>query len=215
MGMHFGLLTVACDMETFLAAVRSLAGELLEVNPPADDEDEDDEGGDLDVCEHNGRSWVTDRAFDLVSAPDFLVALSTKVPDPVIAYYAETVSGSYGLVVARDGKLRRLYHNCHSTLSHPLSIGEPYPFDDQLESIDGEGAIALLQHYGLTSDEEPDEAIRRFDFEPRQDLKSGTLGAAIVAHEVQYAIRPDRRPPIGVTGRVLRNDDRERDCKPR
>ena len=207
MGMHFGLLTVACDEKTLLAEVRSSAGELLEVAPTTEDDDE--EGGDIDVYEQDGRSWVTDRAFHLVAAPDFLVSLSAKVPDDVIAYYAETVSGSYGLLVARDGKLRRLFHSCRSTLSQPLSIGDPFPFDAELESIDGAGAVALLQHYGLTSDEEQDSPIRSFDFKPRPDLNAGPLREAIAAHEVRYAIPPDRRPPITVVGRIIRDDDHE------
>jgi hypothetical protein len=197
--MHFGILATACDQETLLTELRRRAGQVVETTSAT----EAQTSSNFDLEESEGRCWVTDRQMILTTAPDLILQLSQSLPEHVIAYYAQTLFGSFGLVDARGGKLRRFYYNCHATLSKALSIGAPYPFEAELESLDGGGAIALLEHYGLIAPEQDDRPYRGFYFTPYLGLRAGPLQVAIAKHEAKYTIPPEHRPGFSAVGRIV------------
>ena len=202
--MHFGVLATGSPWADLSAALRKHAGSFEEVFVSTPEE----EPGNIAVFDRRGRTQVIDHTFMLSGmAPDLIVVLSEVLPTPVVAYYGESVSGSYCLVVAKAGRLRRLYFACHATIHTPLSVGEPYPFEttESLQSIDGGGAIGALGHYGLLGDgpdqDKPPDKL--YAFTPRPGLDAGPLRRLIDDHCARHAHPPDRKPGIAVVGRII------------
>jgi hypothetical protein len=59
------------------------------------------------IGEPDGQAFLLDSSMVLSDCPEMLVAMSARL-GTVVGYGAETVSGSYWLVAARDGVLVRL-----------------------------------------------------------------------------------------------------------
>jgi hypothetical protein len=200
MGMHFGILAAACPWPKLLAALQQHAGEFRELGSS------EVKGWETEAGEHDGRSYVVDSSYLLSGgAPDLMVALSKSIPGTVVGCYAETVSGSFALVVAQSAELRRLYHACHSTLYEPLSIGEPFPTEStaDLEDIDGGGLFAVLRHFGFDYDAFYESGARqKYDFHERPDLESGELQKAITDHAAKHTIPKEQRPQPRVVART-------------
>jgi hypothetical protein len=201
MGMHFGILAAACPWPTLLAALREHAGDIHEATSS------NGENWEIQTGEHQGRSYVADSSYLLSGgAPDLIVTLSKSTAGVVVGGYAETVSGSFGLVVADSGQLRRLYHACHSTLYEPLSIGEPLPTEltADLEDIDGGGLLAALRHFGFDYDAFYESDTRqKYSFSERAELESGELQRAIADHTAKHTIPNDQRPQPRVVARTI------------
>lgn len=204
MGMHFGILAAPCSWPTLLTALREHAGEFREAASPGS------ENWEIEAGEHQGRSYVIDSSYLLSGgAPDLIVALSKSIPGVVVGCYAETVSGSFALVVAESGQLRRLYHACHSTLKEPLTIGEPLATESavDLDDIDGGGLLAVLRHFGFDYDSFCASGERRkYDFNEKADLETGELQQAIDEHRARHTIPKDQRPHPRVVARALGGD---------
>src|SRR5688572_582646 len=158
MGMHFGMLGLSCPRDVALAELRRHVGELHDAATFG----ESFPGPDwvrVEVDEHRGRTLITDDSCMLMTRmPDAIVSLSGSLTEPVVASYAETTSGSFGLLVARGGQLVRLYESCHAAWSRPLSIGDPLPFEASvdLEGLDGAATLAALRHYGFVDPDRTD-----------------------------------------------------------
>ncbi len=201
MGMHFGILAAACPWPKLMAALQQCAGEFRELGSS------DVEGWEIEAGEYDGRSYVVDSSYLLSGgAPHLIVTLSKSIPETVVGCYAETVSGSFALVVAESGQLRRLYHACHSTLYEPLSIGDPFPTEStvDLEDIDGGGLFAVLRHFGFDYDAFYESGAReKYDFNQRPDLESGELQKAITDHAANYTIPKEQRPQPRVVARTV------------
>ena len=206
MGMHFGVLGLDCPRDPALAELVRHAGEFREVETLG----RSFPGLDwvlVDVDEHRGRTLVTDSSCRLAGLePDAIVSLSSGFAEPVVASYAETTSGSFGLVVARAGQLLRLHQSCHAVWSRPLSVGEPLPFEASvdLEGLDGAASIAALRYFGFVDPDRTDcsEAKR---FWCRPTVARGRLRQLIAEHEANHAIPSDRQPKPQAVGRILDN----------
>jgi hypothetical protein len=199
MGMHFGILAAPCPWPALQAALREHAGAIHDAASTGDD------GWVIEAGEHQGRAYLIDTSYLLSGgAPDLIVTLSKSIAGAVVGCYAETVSGSFGLVVAESGQLRRLYHACHSTLSEPLSIGEPLAAESaaRLDDIDGEGLLAVLRQFGFDYDAFYASGQRdTYAFSERDDLETGEWQRAIDGHDARHAIPRNQQPPSRIVTR--------------
>ena len=204
MGMHFGILGLDCPRDVALAELGRHVGEFHDVGtfgrsfPGLD-------WVRVTIDEHRGRTLITDSSCRLMAdEPDAIVALSEGLTNPVVASYAETTSGSFGLLVARAGQLVRLYKASHAAWSQPLSIGEPLPFEASvdLEGLDGAATIAVLRHYGFADPDRTDYSQEKL-YWCRPKAVPGRIRQIIAAHEAKHAIPPDRQPEPRVVGRIL------------
>jgi hypothetical protein len=206
MGMHFGLLGLNCPREPALNELRRHAGEFREAEAFATSFP-GPEWVRVTLDEHRGRTTLADSTCMLTGLrPDLIVALSANLREPLVAYYAETTSGSFGFVVAQAGKLLRLYHACHFAWSQPISIGEPLRFESgvDLEALDGSGAVAALGHFGFVDPDRTDFSQERL-YWCRPNIVKGELQQLIADHESRYAIPVAQRPQPRVVARVVEN----------
>lgn len=203
MGMHFGILAAPCPWPALQAALREHAGNIHDATSTGDD------GWVIEAGEHAGRAYLIDTSYLLSGgAPDLIVTLSKSFAGAVVGCYAETVSGSCGLVVAESGRLRRLYYACHSTLHEPLSIGEPLAAESaaNLDDIDGDGLLAVLRQFGFDYDAFYASGQRdTYAFSERDDLETGEWQQVIIDHSARHAIPREQRPPSRVVTRYPDN----------
>jgi hypothetical protein len=206
MGFHVGVIGARCTWETLKAELEPRS-ELSEIPYVEDDED-----WDLEVFQHAGGTVLIDNRLWLTQDdPDLHVQLSAKLATVVCAFYAETISGSYGLLVAKAGKLRRLYHRCNSTTRGELSVGQPYTSEaiDPLNEINGNGGLGVLEHYGFLGPHLEDAELPKWRFRTTRrgtGKRDGPIARTIAQFDAEHAISAADRPSISAVGRVL-NDD--------
>jgi hypothetical protein len=87
----------------------------------------------------------------LTSSLDLVPAMSGDLGCVVASIGAETVSGTFWLVAADGGRLRRLHWNVHPDLTEAFDLGEPFVAERRVavEDIDGNGLLACLAELGF------------------------------------------------------------------
>lgn len=153
MGMSRAFLLAHCEWPDLRRAIESHCGPLTDEGPvsqadwtrmPQDDI--------FHVTFHEERCYVLDKAMVLSSLPDTIVALSGQLSCAVIGAGAETVSGTFWLTAAKNGRLALLHYDQKVAITEPLHLGlrlpceEAYPFDDP----DGRGILAAIAMLGFT-----------------------------------------------------------------
>jgi hypothetical protein len=86
----------------------------------------------------------------LSTAADMIVSLSAEL-GVVVGGGAETVSGSYWLTAARDGRLLRFVLVQHAGMTRGMAIGDDLPSeaDHPIQDLDGDGIFAALAYLDL------------------------------------------------------------------
>lgn len=153
MGMHQAFLMAHCEWPDLRSAIESHCGSLTDEGPvsqagwtrmPHDDV--------FHVTSHDERCYVLDKAMVLSCLPDTIVALSRQLSCEVIGAGAETVSGSFWLTAARNGRLALLHYDQKVSITQPLHVGmrlpceEAHPFDHP----DGNGILAAIATLGFS-----------------------------------------------------------------
>ncbi len=152
--MHYGLLAATGSQAALLAELERHAGQLIlgdAVGAPFDAEPAaDNDGWVMAVGELDGRAFILDSSMVLSDSPDMIVAMSARL-GTVVGCGAETVSGTYWLIVARDGDPERFVFVSHAGMTRGMAVGEPLASeaDHPIEDLDGEGLFAALAHVGL------------------------------------------------------------------
>jgi hypothetical protein len=151
MGMHHGLIAATATQERLLAGLERFTGDFV-LGPGASPPYEvglatEDDGWVLAIGERDGRAFVLDTSMVLSTAGDMIVSLSAEL-GVVVGGGAETVSGSYWLTAARDGRLLRFVFVQHAGMTRGMAIGDDLPSeaDHPIEDIDGDGIFAALAH---------------------------------------------------------------------
>ncbi|MBI3912341.1 MAG: hypothetical protein HY320_15590 [Armatimonadetes bacterium] len=156
MGMHFGVVAAKASWERFFAELSGLTGRFLDRGRVKTLEEVDfdahDDGFLLVGGEHEGNAYLHDSSMILSGGTfDRLVELSRRLSCTLAACVGETVSGSFGLLIAENGSLGRLYYNCVSAIREPFSLGTPLAVKSRLglEDVDGVGLLEALRDQGL------------------------------------------------------------------
>lgn len=105
----------------------------------------------INVAVAGGQTYVVDPRMVFTTWDDFTVELSRSLNCLVAAAGAETVSGTFWLLVAEAGSLRRRHWNVTATLTKALDEGEPLPSERTvgLEDVDGRGIFTALTSVGF------------------------------------------------------------------
>lgn len=146
MGMHFGILAARCPaaaLEDELVPLGITPGVELIFGEELPDE--------LVAGEHGGRGYLINPSFELSSHGDLILTLSTRLQTLVIGCGAETVSGSYWVFAADNGRLLRAYWSCAFDLETPFNEGD-WCANLALEDRDGAGLFELLRRGGFDYD---------------------------------------------------------------
>lgn len=196
MGMHEGVLAADKPWPDLLSALQRHCGTLQDQGAvgPAQWLDLPQGEEAFHVTSRDGRSYLLDAALVLTSNPDLVVSLSRELACMVASVGAETVSGTFWLTSAEQGRLVRLHWNVRSSLTQPLDVGSPLPSEARidLEDVDGRGLFAALGDLGL----DPDPAIaptsgHKYLWTGSTLPASGELQAQIDAHHDTFK-RPDK-----------------------
>ncbi len=214
MGIHFGTIVATCSSERLLSELRANGWQIGPATPfPGWEEaelDPSEEGDPLVAGDFQGQAYVLDTAL-MVSGSRFdeLVDISNRISGTVGSCYGETVSGSFFLLVAKDGELVRLYYNCHSAVTKPLSIGEPLSSESEwnLEDIDGNGLFAVFREFGFDFDQwqmSGTQAVHLLGWsEDEQEGPAGPLTRQVNEHLGRFKIPPGEEPKPTVVARDL------------
>jgi hypothetical protein len=154
MGMHHGLIAATTTQTRLLAGLERFSGEFVLGEAASSPYDvglaTEDDGWVLAIGERDGRAFVLDTSMVLSTAADMIVSLSAEL-GVVVGGGAETVSGSYWLTAARDGRLLRFVFVQHAGMTRGMAIGDDLPCeaDHPIEDIDGDGIFAALAYLDL------------------------------------------------------------------
>jgi hypothetical protein len=154
MGMHHGLIAATATQQALLAGMERFTGDFVlgeAVSSPYDvGPATEDDGWVLAIGERDGRAFVLDTSMVLSTAADMIVSLSAEL-GVVVGAGAETVSGSYWLTAARDGRLLRFVLVQHAGMTRGLAIGDDLPSeaDHPIQDLDGDGVFAALAYLDL------------------------------------------------------------------
>ena len=154
MGMHHGLIAATATQDRLLAGLRRFAGDFVLGEAASSPYDvglaTDDDGWVLAIGEREGRAFVLDTSMVLSTAADMIVSLSAEL-GVVVGGGAETVSGSYWLTAARDGRLLRFVLVQHAGMTRGMAIGDDLPSeaDHPIQDLDGDGIFAALAYLDL------------------------------------------------------------------
>ena len=216
MGMHFGLLAVGAPWDPAFAAISRMTGDFIprgEVGPGDEPHlDSTDDGFLILAGGLMDRSYILDTSMLLSGGEyDRLVALSSELECTVGAVLAETVSGTFSLLIAEKGTVERLYFNCHSSISQPYSVGSPLPSEavTPLEDIDGRGLFAALDSIGFRTIEWQSRSPRhRYlytcrELEAESGPPAGPLAQQLDQHHRAFAIPKHLVPRPKVVSRKL------------
>jgi hypothetical protein len=109
-----------------------------------------DGGWRMAIGERDGQAFLLDSSMVLSDSADMLVAMSARL-GTVVGCGAETVSGSYWLVAARDGILVRFIFVQHAGMTRGMAMGDPLPSEAEhpIEDFDGGGLLAAMATLGL------------------------------------------------------------------
>jgi hypothetical protein len=154
MGMHHGILAASASQAELLAELARHTGEFVVGAPVASPYDAEpaamDRGWRMAIGERDGQAFLLDSSMVISDSPDMLVAMSVRL-GTVVGCGAETVSGSYWLVAARDGGLLRFVFVQHAGMTRGMAMGEPLPSEAEhpIEDFDGGGLLAAMATLGL------------------------------------------------------------------
>jgi hypothetical protein len=203
MGFHVGLIGAGCKWHPLMDGLASRA----QFTPIPYADDPEHENWDLEVFEHpHGTTLIDNRFYLSKDNPDLLVDLSAQLATTIAAFYAETISGSYGLLIAESGTLRRLYHRCNAATRGELTLGSPFPSEaiDPLTEINGNGGLAVLEHYGFVGPTLEDTITTKLRFQiTRHGTPDGPISQMIAAFTATHAIPDAQQPGITAIGRIV------------
>ncbi len=151
MDIEFGVLAATASSDALLEALRKYAHAISvgeQVTDPTSYAARDQSR--MAIGEYDGRAYVYDGQFALTDKPDLIVALSERL-GTVAGCGADAVSGSFWLTVGQNGQLRRRYWMCHTTLTRPVDLGEPFTAEAvyPIEDDEGAGLFAVLDELGF------------------------------------------------------------------
>ncbi|HEX4460664.1 MAG TPA: hypothetical protein VIA18_21945 [Polyangia bacterium] len=196
MGMHFGILAVR-------APLAALTDRLAPFGVGLGDELTRDEDlpEELVAGEHAGQSYVVDPLFDLSAHGDFVRQLSAELQTMVVGCGAETVSGTFWVFAAENGRALRSYWSCAFDLATAFDEGD-WCRDLDLESRDGEGMFTLLRRAGFDYETFFADAPKRTLESPLEALRlpNGALHERLERHRDTNRLPEDVRsaPPLDV-----------------
>ena len=156
--MHHGILAAEASSGRLLEALGRHTGAFVVVGEAAPieqlDPEKDDAGFALAIGESDGRAYVHDASLILSGEPDLIAAVSRDLPGTVAGAGAETTSGTYWFVAARDGELLRFHFNSYWDQDAPYDVGAPLASEglDPLEDLDGVGLRAALRELGFDAE---------------------------------------------------------------
>ena len=153
MGMHQGILAANKPWPDLLSALQKHCGTLQDQGTVAPGQWLDLPQGEdaFHVTSRDGTSYLLDPALVLTSSPDLVVSLSRELDCMVASVGAETVSGTFWLAAAEQGRLVRLHWNVRSSLTEPFDLGDRLVSENEvpLEDVDGKGLLAAMDGLGL------------------------------------------------------------------
>jgi hypothetical protein len=156
MGIHCGFLVAGRPWDAVRDALRPHCGEFTEVTPVDRAAWGLQQPGQntLFVAEHNDKTHMLDTTMVLTSARDLVPALSRALDCTVGAAIGESISGTYSLVVAEGGEVRRNYFNVAVQFPEPFSKGVPLEAEalQPLEDPDGQGLLGCLASLGFSTE---------------------------------------------------------------
>jgi hypothetical protein len=215
MGVHFGVVAARTSWDRLLGELVGIAGEFVDRGPVTDIRQHDfrsvGEGATAVCGEHEGAAFVLDVSMLLWSAGlERFVDVSRRLECAVGLALGESVSGTFGLLAAERGAVRRVYYNCVSSVSQPFEVGEPLPSeaDTPLEEIDGHGLWNALKSHGLDFEGWYEGGIKRAyawaggDLHP-EGSERGPIAAEIDRHWERYRLPKDKVPGTTVVRRRL------------
>ena len=154
MGTHGGFVLAHCQWPDLRRALESHYGPLADEGPvPQADWSRPPQGEDVfHVAFHRDCCYVLDPAMVLSSLADTIVALSGQLSCEVLGGGAETVSGTFWLTAARNGKLAILHYDQKVAITGPLHLGARLPTEQAhpLDDPDGTGIIAAIAPLGFS-----------------------------------------------------------------
>ena len=153
MGMHHAFILAHCEWPDLRRAIESHCGPLADEGlVPQADWNRMPQGDVFHVTFHDERCYVLDRAMVLSGLPDTIVALSGQLSCEVVGAGAETVSGTFWLTAARNGRLALLHYDQKSWLAEPLHLGMRLPTEDAhpMDHPDGDGILAATAVLGFS-----------------------------------------------------------------
>jgi hypothetical protein len=194
MGLHCGYLVATAAPEALLEELSRHAGTFVKGAIVERVADADIDPGQLDLLlgGGDGQAYLVDTSMVLSSSADMIIAMSTAL-GVVVGAGAETVSGSYWLTAARDGKLLRHVFVSHAGLTRGMAIGEPLPSEEEfpLDDISGDGVFAAMAAFGLDPsawlDSGPATVVT---FDASRFPDDGAVAAILRQHTAQYG-RPE------------------------
>jgi hypothetical protein len=202
MGMHHGYLVAPVPPDQLLAALDQRTGEFRLTGSPTrlDDLDvpEPEDGFVIAIGQMASGSVLLDMSFILSSEADLIVDLSRQFGGTVVGAGAETTSGSYWFVAARDGRLIRHYHNSASGQTKPFDQGEPLASEAEqpLEDLDGDGLIAGMGTLGFDiSAWEATGTVTPYEWTYERPPEEGPMSGALNAFLEEHGLDPDAPLP--------------------
>jgi len=196
MGFHHGILAASASQAELLAELERHTGEFIlgaPVGCPYDAEPAaSDDGWRMAIGERDGRAFLLDSSMVISDSPDMVVAMSARL-GTVVGCGAETVSGTYWLVAARDGALLRFVYVQHSGLTRGMAMGDPLPSEAEhpIEDFDGRGLLAAMATLGLDArpwlDAGPAVAV---DYDAARSSEDGPIAQIRSTHYARYG-RPE------------------------
>lgn len=216
MGMHFGVVAAKAPWERFFTELSGLTGSFLDRGEVAGlehfDFDTREDGFLVVGGQYGDHAYLHDTSMILSGeAFDRLIELSRRLTCTVAACVGETVSGSFGLLVADAGTLQRLYYNCVSSIREPFSLGTPLATERHhpLEDVDGVGLLEALRDQGLDYADWRQNGSKRAYLYTCEELNGTPVGpkgpveAAFDDHWKRHEYPKGQTPSPKVVSRVL------------
>lgn len=214
MGMHFGILAANAPWPLLHEKLSRRVGELRAAGPATDLEKIQADHPDCFVLlagEYAGKAYVADSSFMVsVAYPDLIVALSSDIGDVVVGCGAETVSGSFDLILADRSELKRLFHHCHMEISRAFELGQPLSCESSVsyEQLDGDGLFAALREAGFDYQNFSEKGTHScYLFRPEDDMfkeiGTGPLGKRLQEHKDRFKWPPGQAPQPMLVRRTL------------
>jgi hypothetical protein len=190
MGLHCGYIVATASQTELLEELSRHTGEFTvdTVLERTKDAELDPGQFDLMLGELNGGAVLVDTSMFLSDSPDMIVAMSARL-GTVVCCGAETVSGSYWLTAARDGKLLRYIFVSHAGMTRGMAMGDPLPSEDEHPFVDisGEGVFAAMAVFGLDPSPWLDSgpaSVVKYDYSRKAER--GPIAAARREHYERY-----------------------------
>jgi hypothetical protein len=190
MGLHCGYIVATASQTDLLEELSRHTGEFIVDTVVERTEDAELDPGQFDLMlgELDGRAFLVDTSMFLSDSPDMIVAMSARL-GTVVGCGAETVSGSYWLTAARDGKPLRYIFVSHAGMTRGMAMGDPLPSEAEHPFVDisGEGVFAAMAVFGLDPspwlDSGPASVVKYDDSRKPED---GPLAAVRREHYERY-----------------------------